>query len=189
MKSINQSIKTNVMKEKLNLKSRILITTVLILLVWGHVIWDYFHGGIPTHYILHNENMPGIPNWWGAIIFPFFAYFMLYRIHKRLDQPESKESFKLIGLRFLGGLLFAIAISVCFINGIEVTDYIMGTVFILAFIFPLYKAEYFLGWVSGSAFTFGAIIPIGFGSILCLLFFLFYKLVQFIRGLFKSKTT
>ena len=175
------------MKDQLNPKRRILITLVLTLLIWGHVAWDYFHDGIPVHYLLHDDSLPGIPNWWGAIIFPFFTYFLLYRTHKRIGANDENETIQKAVLRFLGGLIFAVAISVSFVNGIDITDYIMGVVFILAFIFPLYKSEYFLGWVMGSAFTFGAIIPIGFGSILCLLFFLMYKLVRFLRGLFSSK--
>ncbi|WP_281540504.1 hypothetical protein [Maribacter aestuarii] len=175
------------MKEKLNLSRRIFITAIFSIIIWGHVAWDYFHDGIPVHYILHDDSLPGIPNWWGALLFPFFTYFLLYRINVRIDKTNSKESLQKIGLRFLGGLLFAVAIAVSFVNGIEITDYIMAAVFILAFIFPLYKSEYFLGWVLGSAFTFGAVIPIGFGSILCLLFFLIYKLVGALRGLFKPK--
>ncbi|MGB3150723.1 MAG: hypothetical protein WBB27_08665 [Maribacter sp.] len=176
------------MNQPLNQKLRLLITAVITILIWGHIGWDYFHSGIPTHYILQSEDMPGIPNWWGGIVLPFFTYFLLHRIQKRFNRPESNESLKQVGLRFLGGLLFAISISVCFMNGIEATDYIMGLIFILAFIFPLYKSEYLLGWVLGASFTFGAIIPIGFGSILCFLFFLIYQLVGVIKKLLIPKT-
>ena len=126
--------------------------------------------------------MPGIPNWWGGIVLPIVTYFLLFRIYKRLNKPESKESLKQVSLRFLAGLFFAISISVCFLNGIEATDYIMGLIFVLAFIFPLYKSEYLLGWVLGATFTFGAIIPIGFGSILCFVFFLAYQMVRVIKS-------
>lgn len=173
------------MKNQLSQHLRILITAVVTVLVWSHVAWDYAHEGIPVHYILHSKDMPGIPNWWGAIVLPFFTYFLLFRIAKRLKKPKNIESLKLIGLRFLGGILFAVSISVSFMNGIEITDYIMGLIFILAFFFPIYKSEYFLGWVLGSAFSFGAMIPIGFGSILALLFFLVYTLSRFIKGLIK----
>ncbi len=177
------------MKNQLTLKLRILITTVVTFLVWGHIAWDYAHDGIPVHYILHSKDMPGIPNWWGAIVLPFFTYFLLFRMSKRLKETENKESLKLIGLRFLGGILFAVSISVSFMNGIDITDYIMGLIFLLAFFFPLYKSEYLLGWVLGSSFSFGAIIPIGFGSILALLFFIFYKLSMFMKGLVKPSNT
>ncbi len=176
------------MKEQLSQKNRLFITGIITMGLLGHLAWDYFHGGIPTHYLLQNKDMPGIPNWWGAIVLPFFAYFLLFRIHKRLNRAEQKDSVKLVILRFLAGLVCAVSISVAFLNGIEVTDYIMGLIFILAFIFPLYKSEYLLGWVLGSAFAFGAIIPILFGSILCFLFFLVYQLVSRMMRVLKLKT-
>jgi len=175
------------MKIQLTQKLRILITTVVTFLVWGHVAWDYVHEGIPVHYILHSTDMPGIPNWWGAIVLPFFTYFLLFRISKRLEEADNKESLNLIGLRFLGGILFAVSISISFMNGIDITDYIMGLIFILALVFPLYKSEYLLGWVFGSAFSFGAIIPILFGSILCLIFFVIYQLMSGVKRLLSPK--
>lgn len=175
------------MKEQLPKKHRLLITGIITLAIFGHIVWDYFHGGIPTHYIFHSNEMPGIPNWLGAIFLPFFSYFLLFRIHKRLNTPEHKDSLKEVGLRFLAGLLFAITISVTFLNGIEVTDYIMGLIFILAFIFPLYKSEYLLAWVLGSSFAFGAVIPMVFGSILCFVFFLIYQLVRGLKKVVRPK--
>ena len=172
---------------KLSKNLRIGIAAIVTLLVWAHILWDHFHGGIPTHYLLHDKNMPGIPNWLGGIVLPFFTWFLLYRVHKRIDSPKSNESLQLVGLRFVGGLLFAVAISICFVNGIEATDYIMGMIFVLALVFPLYKAEYLLGWVLGAAYTFGAIIPMLFGSILAGLFFVVYKLVRLVLRLFKPQ--
>ncbi|MDT0607130.1 hypothetical protein [Croceitalea rosinachiae] len=176
------------MKEQLNQRLRILITVLVTILVWIDIGWDYFHGGIPTHYLFHNQDMPGIPNWLGGIVLPIFIYYLLFRIYRRVNRSEGKESLKLVALRFLAGLLFALTISVCFMNEIMIVDYIMGVIFIMAFIFPLYKSEYYLGWVLGASFTFGAIIPIGFGSILCFLFFLFYQLAGRIKKLLKPKT-
>ena len=166
---------------KLAKEFRIAITLGIALLVWGHVVWDYFHGGIPIHYLFHDENMHGIPNWLGALVLPFFTWFLLGRIQKRINRSNSDETLKKIGFRFLAALLFAITISVCFLNDIMIVDYIMGTIFLLAFIFPLYRSEYLFGWVIGAAYTFGAIIPMAFGSLLCLLFFLFYSLAKWIR--------
>jgi len=172
---------------KLSIKARILLTAIVTFLIWAHLAWDHFHGGIPTHYILHDPNMPGIPNWLGAIALPFFTWFLLYRIHKRIDSANNRESLKTVFLRFMGGIIFALIISISFMNGIEVTDYVMGLIFILAFFFPLYKSEYLLGWVIGASYTFGAIIPIGFGSILALVFFLFYKVSRGILGFVRPK--
>jgi len=166
---------------KLTKEIRFAITLVITLLVWGHVVWDYFDTGIPTHYLFQDENMPGIPNWLGALVLPFFTWFLLGRIQKRMNRSNSDETLKKIGFRFLAALLFAITISICFLNDIMIVDYIMGTIFLLAFIFPLYKSEYLLGWVVGAAYTFGAIIPIAFGGLLVFNFFLLSLLGKWIR--------
>ena len=175
------------MNQPFNKQHRLLLTLFISILVWGHVIWDHFHGGIPTHYLFHNENMPGIPNWVGAIVLPFFAWFLLGRIQKRLNVSDSGDTVKKIVMRSFAGLLFAIAISICFLNDIMIVDYLMGAVFLLAFIFPLYKSEYLLGWVIGAAYTFGAIIPIGFGSLLALIFFLLFLFGKWVRTIFQKK--
>jgi TRAP-type C4-dicarboxylate transport system permease small subunit len=78
------------MKNQLTQKRRLLITVVITLVLGAHIGWDYFHGGIPTHYILHSKDMPGIPNWWGALVLPVFTYFLLFRISKRLNEPDKK---------------------------------------------------------------------------------------------------
>ncbi len=175
---------------KLRLSLRVGITAVVTLLIWGHITWDLFHGGIPTHYLLHDDNLPGIPNWLGGLVLPFFTWFLLHRIHKRIDGPEipiASESLRSVVVRFLLAMGIAITISIFFTFEIDVIDYIMLSIFALAFIFPLYKSEYLLGWVVGSAFTFGAIIPIGFGILMVLIFFIFYKISRAILGLFRSK--
>ncbi len=167
------------MELKLGLQRRILFTTISTLVLWSHILWDYFHDGIPVHYVLHNPDLPGIPNWLGAVIFPFLSLYLLNRIHKRIDKPEvinKEESFNKVLFRFLASVCVSVIIAICFMNGIDVIDFIMGTLFILAFIFPFYKSEYLLGWVLGSAFTFGATLPMVFGSILAGVFFVLYKL-------------
>lgn len=175
---------------KLPLRLRVLITSTVTFLVWGHIAWDHFHGGIPTHYLLHDDSLPGIPNWLGAIVLPFFTWFLLYRIHTRIDLPDIpnvSESINKVYFRFIAAFLVSVSIAIFFTLEIDIIDYLMGCIFILAFFLPLYKSEYLLGWVLGSAFTFGAIIPIGFGSIFALILFIFYKVSRVVLGLFQSK--
>jgi len=46
---------------------------------------------------------------------------------------------------------------------------------VLALLFPLYRAEYLLGFVLGMCFTFGVIIPIGVGTLVLLMSFSLHK--------------
>ena len=177
---------------KLPLKLRVALTLVITLLVWSHIVWDYFHEGIPTHYLSHNGDLPGIPNWLGGLVLPFFTWILLYRVHKRIDRPEASgipERLRTVIIRLLLSMGIAMSISVFFVFEIDVIAYIMLAIFVLAFIFPLHKAEYLLGWVLGSAFTFGAIIPMGFGSILAVIFLIVYKLPRVVFKQFQQKET
>ncbi len=164
------------MSDPLRKPVRLLLTLIATIFIWGHILWDHFHGGIPTHYLLHDRSMPGIPNWLGGILLPFFTYLLLYRIHKRHQGTTSTGVWKSVAIRFLLGLLFAVTISVCFLNEIPITDYLMLSLFVFALFFPLYRSEFLLGWVLGAALTFGATIPIGFGSLLCFIYFLIYQI-------------
>jgi hypothetical protein len=175
---------------KLSKRLRVTITAVVTVLVLAHIAWDHFHGGIPTHYLLHDKDLPGIPNWLGGIVLPFFTWFLLYRIHKRIDLtevPVASESVRKVILRFIAAFFVSVSIAIFFTMEVDVIDYIMGSILILGFVFPLYKSEYLIGWVLGSTFTFGAIIPIGFGSLFALVLFVIYKIARAVLGFFSQK--
>jgi len=175
------------MKRRIPLNIRILITGVVTLLVWAHIAWDYFNGGIPTHYILHDENMPGLPNWLGGIILPFFTWIVLSFI-RRGEGEDQQHLWKNVILRGMAGILFSVGIAVFFTLGSSVTDFMMLALFLVAFFLPLYKPEYLLGYVLGAAFTFGAMIPMIAGPILLVIVMIFYKLPRWIYSLIKPKT-
>lgn len=131
--------------------------------------------------------MPGIPNWVGAMILPFFTWFLLHRIQKRTDGVDPQDSLKTVLLRFLAAATVAITIAVCFMNGIEIPTFVLLSILGLGLFFPLYYSEFLLGWVLGSTFTFGAVIPMGFGSIFALICFGLFMLGRLVLRLFKTK--
>ncbi|MEP5637208.1 MAG: hypothetical protein ABJL43_16605 [Maribacter dokdonensis] len=145
------------------------------LYAWVLIAWDYFHDGVSTHYLLHDENMPGISNWWGALIIPVLSYMTLSRIQKRQNEYPS-ESNRKIFIRFILSLVFASALSISFFYSPELIDYGMIAIFVISFGIPLYKSEYLLGFVIGAMFAFGAFIPTLAGLILIGIYFLFYTI-------------
>ena len=168
------------MKKELNLNNRLIFTGIVTVLIWSHLAWDYFHGGVPTHHILHRADLPGISNWWGGIALPLLTWFLLLRIERRvredkLDVPDNLGS---IGYRFVGALLFGIILSFLFTIGSNIPGYMMIGLVFISFIIPIYKAEYLLGFVIGMTYTFGAILPIGFGTLLIIVSVIAYKFVR-----------
>lgn len=169
------------MNFKLTLINRILFTAIVTLLSWAHLAWDYFHGGIPTHYLLHRKDLPGMSNWWGGIVIPLLTWFLLYRIKKRVYDKDLNEAYNTsnhVIYGFIGALLFGIILSFFFTIGTDVPGYMMIGLFIISFLIPIYRAEHLLGFVLGMAYTFGGILPIAIGSILILIFMIDYRVVR-----------
>ncbi len=49
---------------------------------------------------------------------------------------------------------------------------------LLALFLPIYKSEYFLGFVLGMSYTFGALLPTGFSAIVALIAVVIYNYVR-----------
>ena len=170
------------MNHKLTLKTRIIFTGIVTILIWGHLAWDYFHEGVPTHHILHREDLPGISNWWGGIVLPLFTWFLLYLIKNRMNENDksniNSNSIHFVN-RFLGAFVFGILLSFFFAIGSDIPGYMMIGIIPLSFFIPLYLPEYLLGFVLGMSYTFGAILPLGIGIILTVIFIISYKFIRY----------
>ncbi|OED35591.1 hypothetical protein AB832_06260 [Flavobacteriaceae bacterium (ex Bugula neritina AB1)] len=172
---MNTNKKSN---SKLTIKVRILFTVIVTLLIWSHLTWDYFNGGVPKHHILNREDFPAISNWWGGITLPIFTWILLYRIKQRVDTYNSYDSLHSIFYGFIGMLLFGISLSYFFSIGSEIPGYMMIGLFVLSFMIPVYRSEYFLGFVISTAYMFGAILPMGMGIILWTIYAITYKFIR-----------
>lgn len=171
------------MTEKLTLNKRLIFTGIVTVFFWTQLIWDYFHEGVPTHHILHQKDLPGISNWWGGVVLPLLTWILLYYISKREnknDKSTHKDNLTSILYRFLGAFFFGVLISIFFTLGIDdLPFYMMLGIMLVSFFTPLYLSEYLLGFVLGMTYTFGAILPIGVGALLSIIFIVAYKLVRF----------
>jgi len=165
----------------MTLNFKIYFTVIITILIGAHLTWDYYHGGVPTHHILHRADMPGISNWWGGIVLPLFTWFMLYLIQKRInknDESGTENNQVNIVYRFLVALAYGVLLSFFFSIGSDFPAYMMIGVMLTSFFVPLYKPEYLLGFVLGMTYTFGAILPIGIGTLLVVICIIAYKVVR-----------
>lgn len=156
-------------------RRRMYFTALVILYVWGLLAWQYFHGGVPSHHILHRGDLPSISNWWGGLLLPTLTWFLAGRINQR----EAGKYSKGVILGFFGALLYGIALSASFVYGLEqVGSYMAPGLLFLALFLPIYKSEYFLGFVLGMSYTFGALLPTGFSVIVALIAVVIYNYVR-----------
>ncbi len=166
----------------LSIKKRIVLTAIVSLLVWLHLIWDYLHGGVPTHYLLQSEDLPGISNWWGGITLPLVTFLLLFWIHKNLSnvsEHAKANSHQAIIVRFISALGFGILLSVFFTIGSSAPGYMMLGAILLSFFVPLYRPEFLLGFILGMSYTFGANLSIIVSFVLVLVFLMAFKLIRF----------
>ncbi|MCE2613674.1 hypothetical protein LVD13_11885 [Flavobacteriaceae bacterium D16] len=170
------------MNKRLSSKRRLIFTGLVTLLVLAHLLWDYNHGGVPTHYLLHRDDLPGISNWWGIITLPLVTFLLLLWINKNLEQRaklDSTELAKALVYPFFIALIFGVLLSVFFILDTPIPGYMMLGAIAFSFFHPLYRPEYLLGFILGMSYTFGANLPILFSLIFLILFLFNYKVIRF----------
>lgn len=159
---------------------RLYFTAAVTFLLWSLLVWNYFHGGIPSHHLLADENLPEISNIWGGILLPALTWFLLYRIQLRINRRNNANSSVTYSVSeilygFVAAVLFGIVLSTFFTFGnTDVPGYMLILLFLLAVFIPVYRSEYILGFVIGMTYTFGAVLPTLVGSILALIGLVIY---------------
>jgi hypothetical protein len=145
-------------------KTGLLLFATVSIGIWALLIWEYYHGGVPSHSFMARKDMPSISNWWGGLLLPVLAYFSFNRVQKRLFMGENSvvlpQKLQSVLFLFIAGLLYAGAMAYCFVtNKEDINGILFPGLFLLALIFPLFRAEFFLGFVMGMTYTFGTILP------------------------------
>jgi hypothetical protein len=171
--------------QPINLKRlRFIITVFISILILGLLLWTHFHGGVPSHHILDQKDLPAISNWWGGILLPVLTWFLLGRIKNRIEKqkkPDSQsksEKIKIAGL-FSIGLVMGIMLSVSFINNYKLfLDNVLYILLTLSLIVQIFFSEFMLGFILGMTYTFGAILPTVFILILAAIGFLTYRFIR-----------
>lgn len=166
------------------LRLRLLITGIVALSVWILLAWEHFHGGVPSHHLLHDAGMPAISNWWGGLLLPAMTWFLIGRVHARVAGPGKENGIAksypvAVVAGFAGSLLFGVLLSIFFSTGHEaVPSYMVRSLPLLALVLPIYRAQYVLGFVLGMTFTFGAVLPAGFAALVALVSSVLYRFVR-----------
>jgi hypothetical protein len=179
------------MNEKIFNKLSLYFLGAVTVFVVSLILWDYYHGGVPSHHFLNRKDLPEISNWWGAVVLPLATCLSLNRIKKRFnfDGDYSNQNIKKqFLLPFVIAVLYAISIAVSFSTGNpQISGVLFQAIFILALFFPIYKSEYFLGFIIGLTYTFGGVLPIAIGLFLAIIGLLLFKYIRPIFILIATK--
>jgi hypothetical protein len=165
-------------------KIKAIIAGIVTFLIFGFLFWEHFHGGVTCHYILNQQDLPSISNWWSGLLLPILTWFLLSRIEKRLDKQslqtkQTNNSISKIFWSFLTGLVFGVLLSTSFTSEYKpFLDNVPYILIVLSFIIPVFYSEFILGFVLGMAYTFGAILPMIFILIIASSGFIIYGFIR-----------
>ena len=142
-------------------KTRALQASILLLctvaFITVQLAWQWWHGGIQSHHLLANPDLPAVSNAWGLLILPALAW----GVRWRLQQGSNRVVwYALIAAFCYGGLL-----AVLFLTGVQqpLAFLFFGT-YVLALFLPLYRPEIVLGYVAALSIAFGAVLPLVMSS-------------------------
>ncbi len=171
------------MNEASFFRIRIYFTGLVAIAIWSLLTWNYYHGGVPSHHILANKDLPEISNLWGALLLPLLSWFLAYRLKKRIflqrDGHAELAAIKHAVYAFTITLVYGVVTAGFFSYGYpDMTGNMMIGIFVLALFFPVYRSECLLGFVIGMSVTFGAVLPTGIGLILTLIAFVLFHGVR-----------
>ena len=164
----------------LNSRKKIAITAMVAVYVLALLILEYFQGGVRSHYLLARKDMPVVSNWWGLLIVPIMTWISLSLIQKNHNSsPDNLASFSKYEIYgFIGALFFGMLMTILYYNAPELPGYFMLATFVLALFIPLYRPQYFLGFILSMTYGFGGVLPVIFGLILVPIYWIEYRYIR-----------
>lgn len=167
-------------------------TVFVFLAEVAHLAWEQLNGGVLSHNILNNPDLPAISNWWGLLVLPVLTWVLTGFIERRIANTSAAAGLPIsVMVGFVAALLVGVLFAVLFRAGYEdVLFYLLMGLIALGAMTPLYRAEYGLGFVIGMTFTFGAVLPMLVSAVLMAMsaaFHLFWRLLRHLTQVFKRR--
>lgn len=158
---MQQQTNATIERRSNRMRGRIWLVLMVALAELGHLAWEHAHGGIASHHLLNNGNLPAIWNGWGLLLLPTLTWFLGGRTERRIAaHPDTRKA----RIRAIAGFCMALVVgavlSGAFAQGLEsVAATTFFSIFALALLLPAYRPECVLGFVLAMTFTFGAVLP------------------------------
>ncbi|UXI68934.1 hypothetical protein [Tahibacter amnicola] len=124
----------------------------------AHLAWEASHGGIKSHHLLNDANLPAISNSWGLLALPLLGAVASYVLRRRSSTNPQAPRQALAP--FCGALAVGLALSIAFqLDWSEVTSGLFLALLLSGTVLRTYRAEYGFGFVLGMTFVFGSVLP------------------------------
>lgn len=149
-------------------RTRTIATVLVATIVASVLVWQRFHGGVPSHSFMARADMPSISNWWGLLTLPLLTWFAFGSAIRRVT--DGAVTTRTVVRSALGAALFGAILAIAFTLGYaDIPRWQVNVVPLLALAFPIYRAEYIWGFVLALSYTFGGVLPLLFAGVLALL--------------------
>ena len=117
------------------------------------LLFQHYHGGVPSHHFLADATKPEISNWYGLIVLSILSLL-----------TWKQKSKKVIGksevLEFIFAFLYGLILYFTFIfDQSMITKFLFFGLFFVGIIYPLFKIQIYFGIVLGMTYGFGAVLP------------------------------
>lgn len=145
------------------------VATILVAAIVASVlVWQQFHGGVPSHSFMARADMPSMSNWWGLLTLPILTWFALGNVTARVTRGSVTTRTATVSA--VGAAIYGAILATSFALGYaDIPRIQVNAAPLLALAFPIYRAEYIWGFVLAMSYTFGGVLPLLIASVLALL--------------------
>lgn len=156
---------------------RIGLAVLTALGIWSLLVWQHLHGGVASHHLLNDPDLPQVSDWWGGLLLPALTWGLLGLSRRRLAKAGS-PGLQAVVFGLLGGVAFGLALSISFVSGHEsFSSYLFYSLLPLALFLPVYRPECLLGFVLGMSTALGVVLPTLFGFLMALATFVIHRFI------------
>jgi hypothetical protein len=154
------------------------VVAFAVLFASAYLAWQATHGGVVSHHLLDQRDLPAFSNWWGLAILPLIGGFAAWSVQRRAA-VEAHVLRSAMAAAFCA-LLAGVALSVAFTldEGGNAPLFVLLAALASGFIWPTYRGEYIFGFVVGMSFTFGLVLPAIIALLAAAISAAFYFLVR-----------
>lgn len=145
--------------------------------------YEYFHGGVETHHILHRADLPGFSNWLSLLVLPLLGVILAVRIRSEQVDRAGGGLAPALAAGIAGSLAYGAALAASFHFGLEQVSLVLFLgLFLCSIALPVHRAEYIFGFVVGMTVTFGSVIPLAFALFFAAVSFAIHRAAKFVAA-------
>jgi len=166
----------------------ILIPLTVLAFTVAHLTFEHLTGGVKSHHLFNQADLPAISNWFGLITLPFLGVIFGQRVY---THPTTKHWAGVpvpMLVALLSAFIYGAILAASFLlSATNITSIAFLGLFVCGFVFPVYRIEYILGFVAGMTVIIGSVLPLLFALVVALTSFVVRYIVRKIAGIFYKR--